>query len=154
MRVGEIMTKEVRSCRPTDSLNEAACSMWERDCGALPVVSEDGVVVAMITDRDVCMAAYTRGRRLDDMRVREAMSPRLAVCSAGDPVEDAESRMREIRVRRLPVVDDTGRLVGIVSLADVARALPRARNISSRRASALELGETLGAICEPTPPPR
>jgi CBS domain-containing protein len=152
MRVGQIMSQEVRSCRPTDSLNEAARSMWEGDCGALPVVSSDGVVVAMITDRDVCMAAYTRGRRLDDLCVRDAMSPRLTACSPGDAVEDAEQRMRESRVRRLPVVDDDGRLVGIVSLADVARALPRARNITSRRASALELGETLGAICEPGPP--
>jgi CBS domain-containing protein len=154
VRVGEIMSKEVRCCRPTDSLSEAARSMWEGDCGALPVVSEDGVAVAMITDRDVCMAAYTRGRRLDELRVREAMSRRLAACSPGDPIEDAEGRMRESRVRRLPVVDDAGRLVGVVSLADVARALPRARNVTSRRAFALELGETLSAICEPTPPPR
>lgn len=153
MRVGDIMTKEVRVCRRGDSLNEAARRMWEGDLGALPVVDEGGAVLAVVTDRDLCMAAYTRGRRLEEMQVHEAMSPRVATCGAGDPIEDAERVMRESRVRRLPVVDEGGVLVGIVSLADIARALPRARNITQRRAAALAMGETLGAICEPSTAP-
>jgi len=76
MKAEKIMTREVASCRPDDTLNDAARIMWERDCGFVPVTAEDsgGRVVGIVTDRDLCMAAYTRGQRLADIRVGEVMS--------------------------------------------------------------------------------
>src|SRR5689334_6521679 len=76
MKIAEFMTQGVYTVHPHDTLEKAAGVMWEHDCGAVPVVEHDGRVVAMITDRDICMAAYTQGRRLSAMRVDSAMSQR------------------------------------------------------------------------------
>lgn len=129
MRVEQLMTKDVSSCDVEDHLNAAAMIMWRRDCGAVPVVAnaEGGRVVAMITDRDLCMAAYTTGRALADLHVYDAMSRELQSCKPGDTLEDAEAIMQRAQVRRIPVVDDAGNLAGILSLADIARAAARQR---------------------------
>ena len=74
MNVGELMSRDVRTCATSDSLNDAARIMWEADCGCAPVVEADGTVVGMITDRDICMAAYTQGRRLMQMTVESTAS--------------------------------------------------------------------------------
>lgn len=139
MRVEQLMTKDVSSCDESDRLTEAATIMWERDCGAAPVVARaEGRVIGMITDRDVCMAAYTTGRPLAELRVRDAMSPKLLTCTPGDSVEHAEAVMRRFQVRRLPVVDDAGNLAGILSLADIARA-PELQQTSSGEHKIAEL---------------
>jgi CBS domain-containing protein len=124
MRVEQLMSKNVTPCDTGDSLSEVARIMWERDCGSVPVVAQaqEGRVVAMITDRDVCMAAYTTGRPLAELRVSDAMSPALHACRPGDAVSDVEAIMRHNQLHRLPVVDDAGNLAGILSLADLARA--------------------------------
>nr|MDJ0867006.1 CBS domain-containing protein [Myxococcota bacterium] len=144
-RVADLMRTDVRSCTPDDSLREAARSMWEGDCGCVPVIALDGSgrVVGMITDRDVCMAAYTGGGRLAETPVREAMATRVYTCRAEDRVSVAEERMRSAQVRRLPVVDEAGRLQGMLSLADLAEA---AAGLDVREA---ELARTLEAICRP-----
>lgn len=121
MKVEELMTKQVVACRTEDTLARAAQIMWEHDCGAVPVVDDAMRVVGMVTDRDGFMAAYTQGRRLDDVSVGTAMSRRIFVCHADSQVQTAELMMREARVHRLPVVDAERRLVGIVALADLAR---------------------------------
>jgi CBS domain-containing protein len=155
LRVGELMQADVRSCTPQDALGEAARIMWERDCGCVPVVSSDGSgrVVGMLTDRDVCMAAYTEGRRLDEIRVEEAMATRVHSCRVADSVSDALRVMQSAQVRRLPVVDGDGLLRGILSLADVAEAALRA---PAGAPSHADLVRTLGTICRPrseaTPP--
>ena len=69
MRVKEIMTSPVQYCAPENSLAVVALMMWNSDCGALPVVNHEGEVMDMITDRDICMAAATKNRRLMDMSV-------------------------------------------------------------------------------------
>ena len=74
MKIQNLMTRDVRTCRREDVLVEAARIMWENDCGSVPVVDAQRHVVGMITDRDICMAAYTRGQRLADMTVESAMS--------------------------------------------------------------------------------
>jgi CBS domain-containing protein len=111
----------------------------------VPVVDEDGRPVGIVTDRDLCMAAYTRGRPLHEMRVESMMSTALRTCRDTDAVEVAERTMADAQVRRLPVVDDHGRLVGIVSIADLARA-PRGAH---RRQALADVGETLAALSRP-----
>jgi CBS domain-containing protein len=124
MKVEQLMTRTVRTCSPDDSLSCAAEIMWNHDCGCVPVVLEgdgDPQLVAMITDRDVCMAAWTQGRPLCEIPVRTAMSH--TVCSVGphEPVEVALKILATNQLHRLPVLDAAGRLVGIVALADIAR---------------------------------
>lgn len=121
MVVDELMTRDVHTCRPHDSLAEVAGTLWDHDCGCAPVVDAEGRVVAMITDRDICMAAYTRGLPLGAMRVASAASRGVIAAHKGQDVEAAELLMRKHRVRRLPVVDAMGKPVGILSLNDLAR---------------------------------
>ncbi len=151
MRVEELMRKDVRACGPDDSMSDASRIMWERDCGFVPVVEADGAgrVVGVITDRDVCMAAYTRGRAPAEMRVREAMSSRVSTCAPADSIAAAEAEMRAAHVRRLPVVDAAGQLLGVLSLADLARGYARMRASGRKGLTAAELGEALAEICEP-----
>jgi CBS domain-containing protein len=117
--VSDVMTRSPRSCKRTDSLVMAAKIFWEHDCGAAPVVDDNGRVVGMITDRDCLMAAFTRGRKLDDLSVQSAMAHMVFSIREDQSVEAAAERMAEHAVRRLPVVDAHGRLVGMVSFADV-----------------------------------
>jgi len=143
--VGDLMTRSVRSCGPDDALAEAGRALWEGDCGCVPVVADGPSerLVGVLTDRDVCMAAWTTGARLPALRVRDAMATSLHTCGPDDPVSHALELMSEAQVRRLPVLDETGRLVGILSLADVARA-------SADPASGVDpedVGEALRAIC-------
>jgi len=103
-----------------DTLERAAQLLWEHDCGCLPVVDAGGIARAMITDRDICMAAYTTGRPLSLLRVEDSMSAGLAICRSEESLGNAVERMIKHQVRRLPVVDDVGLLQGIVSLSDLA----------------------------------
>jgi CBS-domain-containing membrane protein len=128
MRVRDLMTRDVATCGRGDSLAWAAQLMWDHDCGVVPVIDPERRVVAMLTDRDICMAAWSKGRPLADLRVADAASRSLHTIGEDDPIELAEARMRAQQVRRLPVVDGTGHLLGILSLNDVARQV---RQVSS-----------------------
>jgi CBS domain-containing protein len=154
VRVEDIMTREVHCCTRREALGVPARIMWEHDCGCVPVLEDDGSgrVVGMITDRDLCMAAYTKGRLLDQIGVEEVMSRRIVTCAPGDDVKEAEAAMRRAQVRRLPVVDADGRLLGLVALADLAGAAARPR---SRKGTVTkkEVVDTLEAICRPAPGP-
>jgi CBS domain-containing protein len=121
MKVADVMTTEVQRCLASDRLDCVARMMWEHDCGALPVVDGRGRTISMITDRDVCMAAYTTGRPLHAIPVTAAASHGIHSVSPDDSIADAECVMKMHRVRRLPVIDVGGNLVGMISLADVLR---------------------------------
>jgi CBS domain-containing protein len=121
MMVEEIMSTDVQTCRPDDSLQSVAQVMWRHDCGAVPVVDGEWRVHGMVSDRDICMAAYEQGRRLSHIRVWSACTRPVHACRPTDSIEAAERLMRAARVRRLPVVDRQGRLIGIVALGDLAR---------------------------------
>jgi CBS domain-containing protein len=152
MKVENLMTRDVGACRPFDSVDRSAKVMWERDCGAVPVVDQESRVVAMLTDRDICMAALTQGRALGEIHVSSAMSRSLWSCRPGDDVKDAEKLMRAHQVRRLPVVDAEGKLVGLLSISDLARVAVSAKGTRSKKSAvaASEVGETLGAISSPS----
>ena len=153
MKVEKLMTKSPAACSASDTLTEAARLMWENDCGCIPVVEGtgnggDARLVGMITDRDICMAAYSRGQRLDEIEVGNAMATDVYACRPGDTVEKAEATMRDAQIRRLPVIDD-GCLVGILSLADIALVASRQQSSKRREVSEEEVGDTLASICRP-----
>jgi CBS-domain-containing membrane protein len=105
----------------------------------------------MITDRDVCMAAYTQAQLLGRIPVSQAMSRELYSCTPEENLADVEKRMRAHQVRRLPVVDSEGRLRGFLSLADIAqRATKDAKGkASAKQVSYAEVGETVAAVTRP-----
>lgn len=120
MLVRQLMSRHPKACSPEDSLAAAARVLWEQDVGAVPVVS-GARIVGMITDRDICMAAYIQGRPLHELRVAGAMSKELHVAHPDDSVDDAMRTMRERQVRRLPVVGDDGAVQGLLTIADLTR---------------------------------
>jgi CBS-domain-containing membrane protein len=121
MKVQDAMTRSPATCLLQDSLHAAAQKLWERDCGCLPIVDPDGRPVAMLTDRDVCMAAWSTGQPLHELPVSTAMSKHVVSCRANEDVAAAAARMAKHSVRRLPVLDADGVLVGMLSLADLTR---------------------------------
>jgi len=126
--------------------------MWDHDCGCLPVCESDGTalrVVGVITDRDICMCGLFQSKALPELRVSDAMAKRIVTCTPNDSVATAEKKMREAKVRRLPIVDPAGILVGMISLADLAHEAARERVSSTPEISEREVGDTLAVICEP-----
>jgi CBS-domain-containing membrane protein len=117
----DVMASPAVCCHEHDSLNEAARLMWEHDVGALPVVNQARTPVGMITDRDACMAAYTQGVALVHGAVASAMSKTLVTCDVSAPVAEIRELMTRAQVRRLPVVDASGTLVGVVGLSDLVK---------------------------------
>jgi CBS domain-containing protein len=120
MKVEQIMNREIKTCHPQDSLNKVAQIMWNEPCGAVPVIDDQHKPVGFLTDRDVCMAAYTQGKRLEELRVEAAMARKVVACTGEDDLLSAAGLMRQHRTRRLPVIDRNGALVGLLSLDDLA----------------------------------
>ena len=145
MHVREIMSQPVITCPIDASLNLAAQLMWEHDCGVIPVVDHDGRLAGMVTDRDICMAAYTQGAVLSAIPVVTAMTPHAMACRLDDTVETAEELMRDGQFRRVPVIDYDGRPAGIVAMTDLARQAARDRISNIDR----DIVYTLAAICTP-----
>jgi len=151
VRVKDLMSQPVQTCRGDQPLQAAAQIMWEHDCGIVPVVDDDGKVIGVITDRDICMAALFQHHRLSEIAISKAMAQDVATCRPGDQVIDAEHLMSLRQVHRLPVVDDAGAPVGLLSLSDIARRVRQSSG--SKHNGAADLAETMAAICEPHPVP-
>jgi CBS domain-containing protein len=137
MKVREAMTREVRLVRPDQSIREAANLMAQLDIGALPV-EEDDRLVGIITDRDIAVRAVAQGRGADTP-IRDVMSRDVKYCFEDQSVDEVTRNMADIRVRRLPVLNRDKRLVGILSLGDLA--------IDATAQD--EAGEALGGISRP-----
>ena len=120
MRVSEAMTRDVRVANPGQSIREVARMMDEIDAGALPV-GENDRLVGMNTDRDIALRAVAQGKG-PDTPVRDVMSKEVKYCYEDEDLEHVDENMGELQVRRLPVVNRDKRLVGIVSLGDIARS--------------------------------
>src|ERR671921_330413 len=118
MKVSEVMTRDVQLIEPTQTIREAARRMAELDAGIMPVREGDRLV-GMITDRDIAVRAVAEGRG-PDTPVREVMTDEVKYCFEDDDTNDVARNMAEIQVRRLPVLNQDKRLVGIVSLGDMA----------------------------------
>ena len=118
MKISEIMTQEVQTIGPEQSLREAAKLMADIDSGAL-LVNEGDRLVGMITDRDIAIRAVAKGMGCDSP-VREVMSPKVLYCFEDEEVDQVAENMADIQKRRLPVLSRDKRLVGVVSLGNIA----------------------------------
>lgn len=149
MKVEQLMSKEVLSCFACDTLDVPSRLMWEGDVGAVPVVDKDsGMLAGIITDRDIAMSAYLKGKPIFAIGVDEVMSKKVFSVKPSDTVASADELMRQKRIRRLPVVDG-GKVVGMLSLNDIARESNRERGTRSREVPLDEVVGTFAAISEP-----
>ncbi|MCK1715065.1 MULTISPECIES: CBS domain-containing protein [unclassified Bradyrhizobium] len=119
MKISEVMTRDAKIVSPTDTLQQAAKLMKACDCGVLPVGERDRLV-GMITDRDIAVRCIAEGKG-PDCKVRDAMTQEVRYCFEDEDTSHVCANMSDIQVRRLPVLDRSKRLVGIVSLGDLAR---------------------------------
>ena len=126
MAIRDIMTPHPVYCSPATNVEKVARMMAERDCGEIPVC-QDGRVVGVVTDRDIVVRTIAKGKDPTGMQVVNIMTPEVYTIRAGDNVNRAIELMEAHQVRRLPVVDDEGHLVGILAQADLAGVLPESR---------------------------
>lgn len=147
MRVQDLMSHPAITCHVNDDLNVPAKLMWEHDCGAIPVVRGDGKLAGIITDRDICMAAYTQGRSLDQILANTVMARHVISAHPDQKLGDAERLMRDNQVRRIPVIDDDGRPVGVLSLDDIA--IEGVQPDTRMTDAFSKIAHTLAAVCRP-----
>ncbi len=142
MRVRQIMTPDPASCTPQTTAREAAALMRDNDCGSIPVVESttSNRLIGTVTDRDLAIRGLAEGKGPDTL-IRDLMTPDPVSCVPDDEIEDLRQVMVEQMVRRVPVVDADGLLVGIVAQADLAR--------EEGAASDREVGRIIEAISEP-----
>ena len=152
MRIEDFMTRDVRACSPDDTMGEAAQVMWENDCGCVPVVDDTQRVVGIITDRDLAMAAHLQGVALRDSRVSSAMARDVKCCSARDTPAMVQALMQQYRIRRVPVVDEQKRLLGIITLGDLAYAMSSQQTLGGDGMTWTAIAHTLAAVSEPRVP--
>jgi len=119
MQIREIMTEDVKVIQPETSVKDAAAIMKDLDVGVLPVTN-GRELAGILTDRDIVIRSTAEGRHPEEVKAGDIISKDVAMCHDNDTVETAAERMRENKIRRLPVVDRDNQLVGIVSLGDVA----------------------------------
>lgn len=143
MKVRDVMTRNVECTRPDANLQEAAARMKSLDIGPLPVCDE-GRLVGMITDRDITVRATAEGESPTGIRVKDVMTPDVFWCFEDEDVHDASHQMQARQVRRLLVLDEQKRLVGIVSLGDLVMETGNHELA----------GSTLEAVSEPNRPIR
>ncbi len=122
MTVKETMNTTVATCAPDSDLGSVIDIMREHDCGFVPVVDSHGLVVGVVTDRDACMAGGARHRPLARVSVRETMSHPVFSCFADDNLKAVLATMAKHRVRRLPVLNKSGHLEGVLSIDDIVQA--------------------------------
>lgn len=143
MRIKEFMCEEVVFCTPWDTARVAARLMNEHGVGAIPVVSDlsDPLLEGIVTDRDLCCGVVAEAKDANDVQVWELMTPIPVTCKPEDTAEDCEELMQQNQVRRIPVVDNRGRCVGMVAQADLAL-----------RAPAAQVAELMKEISKPSKP--
>lgn len=140
-KCSDVMTRDPVCCTPTDSITRVAEIMKEQDVGSVPVVesNESRRLVGIVTDRDIVVKVIAGGRDADGATARDAMTANPVSCHENEDVDRAVKSMAERQVRRMPIVDEQGRLVGIIAQADVATRVNRDQ----------KTGELVEAISEP-----
>ena len=123
MKAKDIMTKNPKCVTPETSVREAARLMKQEDVGVLPVVERDGSdrLVGIVTDRDIAIRHVAEGHDSSSCPVREAMTSNVRTARENDDVNDVMDVMGKEQIRRIPVIDERGALIGIVALADIVR---------------------------------
>ncbi|HYL73474.1 MAG TPA: CBS domain-containing protein [Bryobacteraceae bacterium] len=143
MRVRDVMVRNVKFCSPEANLAAVTEKLWKEGCGTLPVV-ENGRVLGIVTDRDICIALGTRNRKAADVLVKDVTLPKLFFCSPDDDIHAALKTMSAQKVRRLPVIDNKGALQGILCLDDIVLfAEEKAADLTY-----FDVVQTMKSICE------
>ena len=140
-KCSEVMTREPASCEAGETITRVASVMKKQDVGSVPVVQsrEEPKLIGIVTDRDIVVKVVADGADVGHATVRDAMTPNPVSCKEDDDVNHALELMSSRQVRRVPVVDEGGRLVGIIAQADVATRMKRDETT----------GELVEAISEP-----
>lgn len=144
MQVSDMMTRSVTTLPPSATLKEAARIMRDSHIGFIPVQEADGRLVGAVTDRDICCRGVADGQPSISSEIRSVMSEGCVCCHADEDGADVARRMAENQVRRLPVLDREGRLVGVVSLGDLAH----------RAEAEHQVGRAMSGISAPSGGPR
>jgi CBS domain-containing protein len=124
MKVKDMMHKGVECLSPDTAVNKVAKRMKELDVGAIPI-TKDGKLVGMITDRDITIRCVAQSEDMEKVKAKDVMTQGVVYCRDNEDVEDAVRIMEGKQIRRLPVLDETMKMVGMVSLGDISHALPR-----------------------------
>jgi len=119
MRVKEIMSRDIKLIHPSAHLADAAKLMREKDIGMIPV-GEDDRLEGVITDRDIIIRALANGKSLEELTIKEVMTPKCHTCFEDDTIEEASRHMSKDQIRRLAVLDKSNHVVGIISLGDIS----------------------------------
>lgn len=132
MKIHEIMSRDPVCCVPGDSAQHVARIMCDHNVGSVPVVLDQPSrkLIGMITDRDLCCSIIAAGLDPKTTKVEKVVSSDLVTCRDGENVEECERAMQNHQVRRIPIVDGEGRVIGIVSQADLALK-DKAENVST-----------------------
>jgi CBS domain-containing protein len=142
--VADVMTRDVRTMRPDDSVVQAAQAMDELNVGVIPVCEGDKLV-GMVTDRDIVVRGVAQEGELRNMKLTDVMSAHVRCVHEDDDLDQVLSEMADAQIRRMPVVDDDDRIVGIVSLGDIAAKNPD---------DEVDVAMSLGDISSPAEPDR
>lgn len=143
IQISDIMTRNVRSVRPDDSLQRAAQAMDELNVGALPVLDGQNLI-GMVTDRDITVRGVASDMSAASTPVSEVMSGNVQYCFEDEQIDDVMDKMRDVQIRRVPVMDRNNRLIGMVSLGDLA----------TKTSADAEVKDTLEDISSPSEPDR
>jgi CBS domain-containing protein len=146
MKITHVMTKDPTCCVPSDTVQRAASIMRDQNAGVVPVIENEQSqkIVGVVTDRDLCMNVVAEGRDSRTTQVHESMTTTVVSCASQDSIEKATELMRENQIRRIPVVDEQRRLVGIISMADI---------VGRANVRTVETHETLKTVSAPTSEP-
>ena len=136
MQVKSVMTQSAEWVEPSLKLREAAARMRDKDIGVLPI-GEGDRLVGMVTDRDIVIRALADGKDIEGMTVRDAMTRKVLYCYEDEDIEDVAENMGKNKVRRLPVLNRDKRLIGMVTIGDIAK-----------KGEEDEAGEALSQICQ------
>jgi len=139
MQVASLMTREVATCRPETTLAAAAVTMREKGVGFLPVVGGNQRLEGVLTDRDALMAVVAAGKAPMALPVSLAMRSPVTTCASDLGLDAALQLLAQARLHRLPVTDEAGRLVGVISIDDLARAAERKGDPAFQQTVALAL---------------
>ena len=141
MKVKDCMCGDICVCTPDNSVCDCAKVMNDNHIGCVPVCDLDDKVVGLITDRDIVLRCIANGKDPKNTKISEVMTCNICCCKPEQDIEDAEKDMSQIQIRRVPVVDENSKIIGIISLGDLAKN----KNVSKE-----EVGETVENICDCT----
>jgi len=144
MNVQDIMTTDVATCGSDTNLEAIASMMWNRNCGAIPVLNQSGQPVGVVTDRDIAMGCALNHKPLWELTAQDILGGReVHFCQATDSIKSSLQQMSQNHIRRLPVVNNEGHLVGMLSLGDI---VAYAESEMPGKIPEISFGETINTL--------